>query len=78
MKLIYVTGLLALALTFGCNNPPPQEQTRVVEKETVKVVEVKPEPVKVVVVEEEKGTSLKIGSDGATLKTKKVDIEINK
>jgi hypothetical protein len=77
MKFIFLVGVFALAFVFGCNNPPPPEQTKVVERETVKVVEVKPEPVKVVV-EEEKGTSVKIGPDGATLKTKKVDIDINK
>lgn len=80
MKFIYLLSALALTFTFGCNNQPAEEQVKVVEKETVKVVEVeKPAavPATKVVVEQEKGTSIELGPEGGSLKTKKVDIKIN-
>ena len=77
MKLIYLVSMIALMLTFGCNNQPaPAEaEAPIVEKETVKVVEVET-PAKKVVVEEEKGTSIQIDSEGGSVKTKKVDIKV--
>ena len=82
MKFIYLVGAFALTLTFGCNNQPEQEQPVVVEKETVeketvKVVEVET-PAEEVVVEEEKGTSVEVSREGGSLKTKDVDIKINR
>lgn len=80
MKFIYVLSALALTFTFGCNNQPVEEQAKVVEKETetVKVIEVeKQAPATKVVVEQEKGTSIELGPEGGSLKTKKVDIKIN-
>lgn len=80
MKLIYLVGALALTLTFGCDSQPAEEQTKVIEKETVKVVEVDAPAEKVVVekapVEEEKGTTIKIDREGGSIETKKVDIKI--
>ncbi|GHA74075.1 hypothetical protein [Pontibacter akesuensis] len=80
MKFIYALSACALFLTVGCNNQPEAEQVEVVEKatetETVKVVQVEA-PVEKVVVEKEKGTTIKIGPDGGSLETKKVDIKIN-
>jgi hypothetical protein len=81
MKFIYLVSALALTFTFGCNNQPQEEQAKVIEKETVKVVEVeKPVPAATkVVVEQEKakGTSIEVGPEGGSLKTKSVDIKIN-
>lgn len=80
MKFIYLLSALALTFTFGCNNQPAEEQTKIVEKETVKVVEVEkpaPTPATKVVVEQEKGTSIELGPNGGSLKTKKVDIKVN-
>lgn len=76
MKFTYAVSMLALVLTFGCNNQPADEQVKVVEKETVKVVEVEA-PAKKVTVEQEKGTSIEIGPDGGSIKTKKVDIKVS-
>lgn len=75
MKLIYVLSALALTVTVGCNNQPEKAQAEVVEKETVRVVEVEA-PAEQVVVKEDKGTSIKIGPDGGSVKTKSVDVEI--
>lgn len=72
MKFSYLLTMIALTLTFGCNNQPAEDQT----KETVKVVEVE-SPAKKVVVEQEKGTSIEIGPEGGSIKTKKVDIKVN-
>jgi hypothetical protein len=80
MKFIYLLSALALTFTFGCNNQPVEEQATVVEKETqtVKVIEVeKQAPATKVVVEQEKGTSIELGPEGGSLKTKKVDIKVN-
>lgn len=78
MKLSYLVGALALTFAFGCQ--PAEEQTKVVETETVKVVEVEAPAEKVVVekatVEQEKGTTIKIDRDGGSIETKKVDIKI--
>lgn len=76
MKFSYLLTMIALTLTFGCNNQPAEDQTEVVEKETIKVVEVE-SPAKKVVVEQEKGTSIEIGPEGGSIKTKKVDIKVN-
>lgn len=81
MKLIYLVSAFALTLTFGCNNQPEapetkvvEAETKVIEKETVKVVEA---PAKEVVVEKESGTTIQLGPDGGSVKTKKVDIKVN-
>ena len=84
MKFTYLVGMIALTLTFGCNNQPAEEQVKVpaeeqvkvIEKETTKVVEVEA-PAKKVAVEQEKGTSIEIGPEGGSIKTKKVDIKVN-
>ena len=83
MKFVYLLSAFALTLTVGCNNQPaPAEETKVVETETTRVVEVeapaKEVPATKVVVEAEKGTSIKIGPEGGSLKTKGVDIDLNK
>ncbi len=62
MKIIYVLGFLALSMTFGCKEKPA--------KETVKVIEV-PAPAA-----KDEATKIKIGPDGGSVKTKKVEIEI--
>jgi hypothetical protein len=83
MKLIYVLGAFALALSVvSCNEQPKETTTTIIETEKVievpKAVVVEVETPKAVVVEEKKETSIKIGPDGGSLNTKKVDIEINK
>lgn len=90
MKLNYLLSVCVLSLSLAaCNEQPKTETPIVVEKpaektETVNVVVEQPKTeTKVVVekekvvVEEEKQTQISIGSKGASLKTKKVDIEIN-
>lgn len=86
MKIIQLVSAFALTLIFGCNTQPEEVETKIVEKETVKVVEVETPakevvvvetPAKEVVVEEKKGTTIKIGPDGGSIETKKVDISIN-
>jgi hypothetical protein len=62
MKIIYVVGMLFLSMTFGCKEKTVTE--KVVEKE----VEVK--------VEKGADTQIKIGPDGGSVKTKKVEVEI--
>ena len=86
MKIVHLVSAFALALTLGCTTQPEEAETKVVEKETVKVVEVETPakevivveaPAKEVVVEEQKGTTIKIGPDGGSIETKKVDISVN-
>ena len=55
---------MALSLTFGCNNKPAKETV----KETT--IEVK--------TEKEADTQIKISSDGGSVKTKKLEVEIKK
>lgn len=81
MKLIYLVSAFALTLTIGCNTQPEtaetpvvEAETKVIEKETVRVVEA---PAKEVMVEKESGTTIQVGPDGGSLKTKKVDIKVN-
>jgi len=62
MKIIYVFGILFLSMTFGCNNKPVKEE----------VVEKKVE----VTAEKEATTKIKIGPDGGSVKTKKIEVEI--
>ncbi len=71
MKIIYLLSFCAL-LTFSCNNQPAESETKIIEKETVKVVEVEVAPKK----EEPKGTTVKVGPGGGSLKTEGVSIEI--
>ncbi|WP_187264640.1 hypothetical protein [Pontibacter beigongshangensis] len=82
MRFIYMVSALALFITAGCNNQPEQaevvEKEVVVEKETVREVQVEAKaPATKVTVEKEKGTSLEINREGGSLKTKDVDIKIN-
>ncbi len=89
MKFSYLLSACVLTLAMGaCNNQPketPAAAPIVIEKEVVRevVVEapkeeapVKKEEVKREVVTEKKSTTVKINSDGGSLKTDKVDIEI--
>lgn len=69
MKLIYLLGACALTLSLVSCNDQPKENT----SSTTIQVEV-PEKV---VVEEKKGTSIKFNSDGGSVKTDKVEIEVN-
>lgn len=64
MKIIGVLGFLALSLAFGCNNKPAKETVN----ETT--IEVK--------TEKEADTQIKINSDGGSVKTKKLEVEIKK
>ncbi len=70
MKIIYLLSFCAL-FTFSCNQPAESE-TKIIEKETVKVVEVEAAPIK----EEQKGTTVKIGPGGGSVKTEGVSVEI--
>ncbi|HEX8575353.1 MAG TPA: hypothetical protein VF677_03585 [Flavobacterium sp.] len=91
MKLNYLLGVCVLSLSLAsCNEQPktdtpvvvetPAETTVVVKQVVVEQPKAETKPVvekEKVVVEEEKRTQISIGSDGASLKTKKVDIKIN-
>jgi hypothetical protein len=69
MKTIYLIGVCALVLlAASCNEKPKETQTIIIEKE----VEEKPVPV------EEKRTTIKVGPDGGSVKTKDVDVEVKK
>jgi hypothetical protein len=59
---MYVVGILFLSLTFACKEKPVEE----------KVIEKKVE----VTVEKDAATKIKIGPDGGSVKTKKVEVEI--
>ncbi|SNS43149.1 hypothetical protein SAMN06295967_109111 [Belliella buryatensis] len=63
MKLLGIIGILALMMTFGCNDKAGKE----VVKETR--IEVK--------TEKEAGTQIKINKDGGSVKTKNVEVEVN-
>lgn len=75
MKTMYLIGACALAMfAASCNEKPA-------ETKTIIITEKPADPPKTVVVEvekEKKGTSVKIGPDGGSVKTKDVDIEVNK
>lgn len=71
MKIIYLLSFCAF-LTFSCNNQPAERETTVIEKETIKVLEVEATPKK----EEQKGTTVKVGPDGGSVKTEGVSVEI--
>ena len=76
MKLIYLLGVCALTLSIAsCSETPKEEAKTIIITE--KVVE-QPTPVVIEVEKDKKETSIKIGPDGGSLETKKVDIEINK
>ena len=90
MKLTYLLSVCLLSLSLGaCNEQPKNGSQAVVETRTdttvvvKEVVEQPKEETKVVVekekvvVEQEQKTQISVGSDGASLKTKKVDIKIN-
>ncbi len=70
MKIIYLLSFCAF-LTFSCNQTAERE-TKVIEKETVKVVEVEVAPKK----EEPKGTTVKVGPNGGSIKTEGVSFEV--
>ncbi|MFN6945861.1 MAG: hypothetical protein ACK4ND_13010, partial [Cytophagaceae bacterium] len=59
MKSIFLLSAFAGTLMFACNNTTPQEE---------KVIEVEA-PAQKVVVEEDKGTSVKLNSDGGSVST---------
>ena len=69
MKFIYLLSAVAL-LSFSCNNQPKEAETKVIERETIKEVEVEAAPKK------EKGTTVKVGPDGGSVETENVEIEI--
>lgn len=90
MKLNYLLSVCLLSVSLvACNEEPKAEKTVVIEKpvektEVVKVIVEQPkaEPQVVVqkdkvIVEKEKDTKISIGSKGASLKTKNVDIDIS-
>lgn len=67
MKIIGVFGILAFALAFGCNNKPAKETTKTVNETKIEVK-----------TEKEADTQIKISSDGGSVKTKKLEVEIKK
>lgn len=74
MKSIYLLGAFALALTFGCNSAKEEKVIESKSVETVKVVEVEA-PAKEEE-EKEEGTTIKVGPDGGSVKTKNVEVEV--
>ena len=92
MKLNYLLGAFVLSLFLGACNEQPKTETPVVvetpveKTEVVKVVVEQPKVETKIVVEKEKivvekekekETEISIGSKGASLKTKKLDIKIS-
>jgi hypothetical protein len=86
MKFIYFLSACALTLATACNEQPAAEthetETKTVEThetyvDTVRVVETPP-PAQTPPPAEEKGTSVNIGPSGTSVKTKNVNVEINK
>ncbi len=83
MKFINLLSACAITLAMGaCNNQPaetaPAPAPVVIEKEVVKEEPLKKkEEIKKEVVSEKKTTTVKFGPNGGSLKTDKVDIEIN-
>lgn len=77
MKFIYLIGAFALTLTFGCNNAP-QEEAKVIEKETIIVESEAPSTTVIVEEKEEAGTKVVIGPNGGSLESKDLDLEIKK
>ena len=71
MKFIYLISAIAL-ISFSCNNQPKEAETKVIERETIREVEVKAEAAP----KKEKGTTVKVGPDGGSIETEKVDIKI--
>lgn len=71
MKFIYLLSAVAL-LSFSCNNQPKEAETKVIERETIREVEVEAEAAP----EKEKGTTVKVGPDGGSVETENVAIEI--
>ncbi|HSJ68579.1 MAG TPA: hypothetical protein VK921_12925 [Anditalea sp.] len=68
MKITYLFFALALLVTVGCNNQPAKET----KTETIKVVEVEAaeKPAK------ESETTISVGPNGGSVKTKKVDVKV--
>jgi len=69
MKITYLLFAFALILTVGCNNQPAKETKT--ETETVRVIEVEKAPVK-----KESETTISVGPNGGSVKTKKVDVKV--
>jgi len=67
MKITYLLFAFALILTVGCNNQPAKET----QTETIKVIEVEKAPVK-----KESETTISVGPNGGTVKTKKIDVKV--
>jgi len=65
MKITYLLFAFTLLAAVGCNNQPAKET----KTETVKVVEVEA-PAK------ESETSISVGPNGGSVKTKKVDVKV--
>lgn len=73
MKVIYFVCALALTCMFSCNKV---KETKAADTQTSTTVEVQA-PATKVVVEKEKETSIKIGPEGGSIKTKNVEVEID-
>lgn len=70
MKFIYLLSVVALSFIFGCTSKEEKtSETKTVE--TVKVIE------KEAPAEDETATKIKVDSEGGSVKTKDVEIEIN-
>jgi len=65
MKITYLLFAFALLATVGCNNQPAKET----KTETVKIIEVE-KPAK------ESETSISVGPNGGSVKTKKIDVKV--
>jgi hypothetical protein len=64
MKVIYLVSALALTCMFSCNKVKEEKSTAATPVTTKAVVD------------QEKETTIKIGPDGGSLKTKNVELEI--
>lgn len=62
MKILGIIGVLALMMTIGCKDKTEKE----IVKETKTVVET----------EKEAATQIKIGTNGGSIKTKNVEVEV--
>lgn len=75
MKVIHLVSALALSLMFSCNQVK-EEKSNDADTETAKVIVVET-PAAKVAVEKEKGTSIKIGPNGGSIKTENIEVEID-
>lgn len=74
MKVIHLVSALALSFMFSCNQVKEEKSNDTKTETPEAVVEA---PAAKVVVEKEKETSIKIGPEGGSIKTEKLEVVID-